>query len=645
MIPILRSVFIKYSFLLVLFTSGVSIQKSIAQASFSVICPQKEIGKNDYLRIEFKVENAEYIETIIPPNFKNFTIVSGPNQQRGMKSVNGKTDTYVSISFSLQPSGPGTFKIGPAIARADGKEFSTKAISIKVSKDAHLNSGNSQGNSSPFPNMGFDIAPPAPTNQFDDYILKPGENPEEKVKKNLFLKLDVNKTDCYVGEPITASFKLYSRLRSETQITDAPSFNGFSVSELDFNSNVHIEEYNGRKYNVYTLRKVQLYPMQQGDIALTPLVASNRVSFIKSEYADRQRHDLFFDMLENFADANSPESSVIEKDVELKSQPQTIHVKPLPDKDIPANFKGAVGNFSISSSVDKNNLTTDDAGNLQITISGSGNIQLVNAPGITWPEGVEGFDARMKEDLDKSSVPMNGRKTFTYPFTLSKTGHFVIPAISLSYFDPETSTYKTVETTPINLQVKPGAKKLRSNPKIQSDENDEGFLKAHTSELVYGIVASVLILLLILLFRNNRTKNKETSQKDIIIDDLKNAAPTPPVKKSALSIPENPLLEAHDKLMEGNANEFFAVLNCSMKKYFSGKFNIPLEEISKKRIQEEMDKCNVGLGTTHVVNALFEEIEMNLYSMPQQQHLQSAFEKASEVVALLDKQCEGRNRS
>ena len=638
MFPILRSVFTKYTFLLVLLTGGFFVQKSIAQATFSVVCPEKEIGKNDILRIEFKVENAEYIETIIPPDFKDFTIVSGPNQQRGMKSVNGKTDTYVSIGFSLQPSRPGTYRIGSAIAKADGKDFSTKPITIKVSNEAHVNSGNSLGNSSPFPNAGFGFSRPAPTTQFDDYILKPGENPEEKVRKNLFLKLDVSKTDCYVGEPITASFKLYSRLRSETQITDAPSFNGFSVSELDFNNNVRIEEYNGRKYNVYTLRKVQLYPMQEGEIALTPLVSTNRVSFIKSEYAERQRRDLFFDMLENFAEANSPESSVIEKDIELKSEPRTIHVKALPEKNVPANFKGAVGDFSINSSIDKNNLTTDDAGNFQITISGRGNIQLINAPVIAWPEGIEGFDARMKEDLDKSSVPINGRKTFTYPFALSKAGHFVLPSVSFSYFDPESSTYKTVETAPLPLEVKAGAKKPSSGILKRQSIYNQGFLKTHSSEIIYGIVASILILLILLLLKNNRSKNKETSQKNIIIDDLKNAAP---VKKPALSIPENPLLEAHEKLLAGNANEFFAVLNCSMKKYLSRKLKIPLEEISKKRIYEEMDQCNVGVGTANMVNALFEEIEMNLYSMPQQQHLQSAFEKASEVVALMDKQCSG----
>src|SRR5690606_11083246 len=161
-----------------------------------------------------------------------------------------------------------------------------------------------------------------------------------------------------------------------------------------------------------------------------------RVNFIKQEYADRQHRDPFLNWLENFADENPSESSVIESIVALKSEPRTIHVKPLPDKNVPANFKGALGNYSMEASVDKNELTTDDAGTLQITISGSGNIQLVNAPVNTSPDGIQGFEARIKEDLDKSSVPINGRKMFAHPFTISKAGDLIIPSITFSYYDP-----------------------------------------------------------------------------------------------------------------------------------------------------------------------------------------------------------------
>ncbi len=93
--------FIFFYLLLLFFNPGIhSLQ---AQVKFSVICPEKKIGKNDFLQVQYMVQNASNVESIIPPRFKNFDIVSGPNQQSGMSIVNGKTDQYVAISFYLKP--------------------------------------------------------------------------------------------------------------------------------------------------------------------------------------------------------------------------------------------------------------------------------------------------------------------------------------------------------------------------------------------------------------------------------------------------------------------------------------------------------------------------------------------------------------
>ena len=85
-------------------TALCSYNISFAQVNFTAVCPQKKIGKNDYLQIQFKVENASNVESIIPPSFKNFSIVSGPNQESGMTSINGKVDQYVSIGYYLKPN-------------------------------------------------------------------------------------------------------------------------------------------------------------------------------------------------------------------------------------------------------------------------------------------------------------------------------------------------------------------------------------------------------------------------------------------------------------------------------------------------------------------------------------------------------------
>ncbi len=110
-------------------------------------------------------------------------------------------------------------------------------------------------------------------------------------------------------------------------------------------------------------------------------------------------------------------------------------------------------------------------------------------------------------------------------------------------------------------------------------------------------------------------------------------------KETEFVIPENPLIEAHAKLMEEKQNEFYSVLDCSLKNYLAGKFKVPIEELTKKRINEELDKCNVGLGTSLMLNSLLDEVELNVYAPPSNSnHLKNVYEKASEVVALLDKQ-------
>src|SRR4029079_19772241 len=111
-------------------------------------------------------------------------------------------------------------------------------------------------------------------------------------------------------------------------------------------------------------------------------------------------------------------------------------VKPLPREKKPPDFLGAVGNFNIRASFQKNNITTDDDGNLKIVISGTGNIQLINAAKINWPGGIDGYDAKISDDINKVSVPMKGSKTYIYPFTVSNAGTYTIPPVSFSFFDP-----------------------------------------------------------------------------------------------------------------------------------------------------------------------------------------------------------------
>jgi hypothetical protein len=158
-----------------------------------------------------------------------------------------------------------------------------------------------------------------------------------------------------------------------------------------------------------------------------------------------------------------------------------------------------------------------------------------------------------------------------------------------------------------------------------------------TFDLLAAIVLLAAIILMLLLWINKKNKNKDVLAKNVLLDDLKNKREE---KLPEFIIPEDTLLAAHEKLVEQDGGGFYRVLDHSLKKYLSAKFKVPAEELNKKRINEELDKCNVGLGTSLLLNSLLEEIEMNLYAPPADaNHLNGVFEKASEVVSLLDKQC------
>ncbi|MDQ6756389.1 MAG: BatD family protein [Bacteroidota bacterium] len=623
------------SLLLLLFIIPVS--SAFGQVKFFAECPDRIIGKNDYLQIQFTVENAGNIENINPPSFKNFTIVSGPNQQSSMSNINGNVKQSVSIGFVLKPLSTGTFSIGSATAKIDGKEYHSNPINIEVNNSPSSNK--SKGNFyAPTIGMNLDFPPEPTTHQFDDYILRKGENVPEKIKKNLFIKIDVNKNSCYVGQPIIATYKLYTRLKSESNVLKTPSFNGFSVSELERPNNYSIitEKYNGREYNVYILRKVQLYPLQSGALSLEPIEVENNITFLKAEYAGKKKGDVFYDMLRDFANENSPGGATQSEKVSISCNPVTINVKPLPEENKPTNFKGAVGNFNINATLEKTNISTDDAGNLKLIIAGAGNLQMINSPNVVWPKGLESFESKSSENIDKFSVPMKGEKIFSYPFSVNKPGDYSIPSVSFSYFDIGTQSYKTINTQPLLLHVEKGSgHKNFVIPATQSKKEPFSFNDSLYNNRWY-FLAGVVFLSLILVLITGRKKEIKAPVK--AKESFKNYEPDP-VEEAAFIIPANPLAEAEEKLINNNAVEFYKVLDASLKNYLSEKLKVPGEEMTRKKINARMDKCNVSVGTTLLVSSLLDELEINLYApVSSEIQMQEVYEKASEVVSLLDKQ-------
>ncbi|MEP7254488.1 MAG: BatD family protein [Ferruginibacter sp.] len=607
-----------------------------AQVKFSASITPSQIGKDEFAQLKLTVENAREVQQINPPQLKDFVIVSGPNQESGMSVVNGNVNKYIALSYIIKPKGVGSFSIPPAMAKADGVDYKSNRVDIKVTTTGSGNNNPGINSfTSPFGNID-PFAEPAPRSSYRDYILRKGENPSDKINKNMFVKLEVDKTSCYVGEPIVATYKLYTRLKSESSMTKNPSFNGFSVIDLQQQDNSsRIEKLGGREYNVYNIRKVQLYPLLAGNLELGTAEIENNVHFIKAEYVNQQS-DIFNDLFQDFTDASIPPEGIEDHRVTLQNKPVTILVKPLPDVNKPANFKGAVGNFQIEARVEKNNFSTDDAGKLAMIISGVGNLQMVNAPEIAWPEGIEGFDPKATDDLYKTTVPLSGRKIFEFPFTVSKPGTYTIPALEFSFFNVRDLKYKTVNTKPLQITVTKGTgkpKKVSTDTDVKATDNY--LAKFFNNRLRVVSIIAVLIIIGLIIWLKRENKNEKQSMASIAVEEEKNTDDKP-VEEIMLA-QQNPLALAEDSLQRGDGKIFYIELNQAFKNYLSKKLSIPPEELNKKNITEQLDRRGVTNETAVQLHQLMDEIEWQLYTpFTENEKMKTVYERANELIQLLN---------
>jgi hypothetical protein len=605
---------------LLLFFTLLSI-KGFSQIKFYAETPNKTIGKNEYLQLNFTVENANKVDEITPPSFKNFQLVSGPNQQSSMTSYNGNIKRTISLGYILKPLGTGTFTIGPATATADGHEYHSVPITIKITNSASTSSNNNKA-FSPFPNLSIDDLVAPTTNEYDDYILKKGEKIEDKINKNLFVRLEVTKKSCYVGEPIVATYKLYSRLKSESNIIKSPSFNGFSVSELGKPNNApSTEKYNGREYLVYILRKTELYPLQPGQISLESMEVENKISFIKD---DPGRSNMY-DMMRDFADDNGGAANVVTKDVTLKNDPITITVLPLPAENKSASFKGAVGDFKITSSLEKNEISTNDVGNLIVKLEGDGNIQMINAPHVNFPKGVELFESSTQEEIDKQSVPMKGSKKFIFPFSVSSAGSLTIPSIEFSFFDLSKNAFRTISTEPLTVQVKTGF-----NTKSTKGQGKNYISKNTPGEIKWVLISGAALFLILVIWLGKRKAKHKEPESPVTTEN--NTEPEKIISK-------HPLSEVEGVFYTEDNHLFYSVLNRCLINYLAEKLAVPTDGLTKKRIMELLDIHNVNIRTSLLLSSLLENIEVSLYApVTRGDRKQSDYENAIEIIALLEKE-------
>jgi hypothetical protein len=587
------------------------------QVKFTTVVNSQELGQRDYLQVQYIVENAQQIDGFDPPaDFPGFHVVEGPIQNSGMSVINGNMSQYKGLSFVLQPTHTGKFTIAGATAVVNGKKMQSNNITVTVHPGGSGAAPSNPGGFGGFPGMqpfGPDpFGPPAPETVDREDVLRPGENVKEKINKNLFVKVQVDRNTCYVGEPIVATYKLYSRLNADSRVTRNPSLNGFSVYDMiDPGSDaVSVEKLNGKAFTVHTIRKAQLIPLQSGSIDLDPVEVENTVHFVKAgaRQAPRRSGNRLQDLLDQLSGEENP-GPAVDENVTLATKPLTVMVKPLPEVNKPANFNGAVGNFTIEASLANKTVAAQDEATLHVVVKGKGNLPVMTAPVVDWPAGVDAFDPTAKEDVNKTVVPMSGSKSFDYIFTARDSGHYLIPAINLSYFDPSSQTYKTANSEPLELQVTPGAKKPRAGaapPKAAPDAGWEGFLTG-ALEMALAILFCLGLVALFWKLRKKKVKSEPEKVPEV-------STPLPKAAYVPAAPAPDPLTDARQYFDNGDYRAFYREVNRAVWKSIGKKIDLPSSELNKHNVIGQLELRGWDAPSIVSLENILSECELNLYT-------------------------------
>lgn len=512
-----------------------------------------------------------------PPEFKGLSLLGGPStsSSSSVQFVNGKVTQSTSISYTYYfvANNPGTFTFDPAKATVDGKNIMSNGLTLEVVGKAQGGGQQQQQNQSRTNTQ------PSATSQ--EGAIEPGGD-------DLFVRVLTNKTTLYQGEYLIATMKLYSRVSlSGIDKVDYPTFNGFFRQDIETKPLQQLtkENVNGQVYGTGELQKMVLFPQKSGTLTIDPF-SMQAVVQIPVKNSRRSVFDDFF----------GPQVREVRKSVASKSI--QIKVLPLPPN-APASFKGAVGNFTFKAALDRNKVKTNEAINLKITISGNGNLKVIEPLKLNFPSDFETYDPKVTVNSTTGLSGVNGTKTFEYLIIPRHSGTFSLEPVEFSYFDSKSKQYKQITSEPMEITVEKGADEGVSTvvsgvskEEVKFIGKDIQFIKTKTPNFspkgvfLFGslnfylayLIPALLFIIAVILWR----KRIKTNANVVAVRN-----------KKAGKIAQKRLKDAHVFMKDNNREGFYEYILKAMWGYISDKLNIPASELSRDRIVELAAQKNI----------------------------------------------------
>ncbi len=398
-----------------------------------------EVGER--FNLVFVVEGEQEPSDFTWEAGEDFTVVWGPQKgtSRSVQIINGKTtrSSQTSYTYILQARKAGNFTIQPASAKVKGNTIHSKPVTIQVVSGAQQGQQAGQGAQG-------------------QSQSSTQEETGSSAQQDIFMRLTLSRSSVVVGEPVTATLKIYQRANLVGfENARFPAFKGFWSQEVDTPSNIEFqrEQLNGTMYDSAVLRKWVLIPQKAGDQTIEPAEIVCLVNVQRRRSGTGSIFDDFF---------GSDYTTVRQR---VSTKPATLHVSALP-AGAPASFGGGVGEFSIQARLSKDSLKTHDAASLVITLSGKGNIALLEAPKVSFPPDFEVYDVKTSVNTDKSGT--SGSKTFEYPFIPRSAGEFTLGPVEYGYYDVAKRRYAVATAAALPIKVARSASATTSVPESGS---------------------------------------------------------------------------------------------------------------------------------------------------------------------------------
>lgn len=512
------------------------------------------------------------------PTLKGLDHVGGPSTgfSSSTSIVNGKISQSVSNTFTIVvvAEKEGTANVGAASCTVDGKTVSSRPFSVNIEKESATTNQQPRG-------WGGNQRQPS---------QQPAQEPAKTIDGNtLFARASINKTNLYQGEEAIIVYKIYTQVPlTQFQIDKLPRNKGFWSEDLSENMTQvkqYSETYNGRQYQVAEIRRGALYPQESGKLNIAPL-KTDVVAIVQTR-AQRQRTGTILDFFIDDPFFTPTQQQAVVKS--LTSNSLNINVKPLPEA--PESFAGGVGNFNISAKSDLKELHANDAFTYSVTVSGRGNLSLLEAPQIDFPKGMEVYEPRVIDNINKGDGGLSGSRTFEWIITPQTQGEYDMPAFDYTYFDPHSGTYVTKQCNKIHIKVSKPLHASTSKSDVTELNSDIHHIvkeaKLCKSDDTHSVPMRFWIALLIPIVVATGAVIYARRQQDIAGDEASMRL------QRATKLAKKRLRNAERYLSSGNDEQFYEEIYKALWGGIADKFNIPLASLSSDTIQVQLTEKNV----------------------------------------------------